>query len=195
MRRPVLAMIFFLLSFNLLYAEEEKASDFILKYSDKIKGIIKKNIPLEKKKIEVKKVVDEILDYNELAKRSLGRHFKDRTPEELDKFYKLMRELIETSYLKKITNTADYKLVIKSESKEEGEVVVDTEISAKEGKVQVGFALLRRGDKWVIYDLIIDEVSTLSNYKSEFNKIIREQGFDMVIKKMENKLTELKDEK
>ncbi|MGC8928159.1 MAG: MlaC/ttg2D family ABC transporter substrate-binding protein [Myxococcota bacterium] len=188
---PLLVMLPIISSF----AEEEKASDVILKYSDKVKTIVKKNISLEKKKAEIKKVVDEILDYNELAKRSLGRHYRDRSQEEIEKFNKLMRELIETSYLKKITSTVDYTLKILSEDDEEGEKIVNTEISAKEGKVQVGFAVFKRDNKWVVYDLIIDDVSTLKNYKSEFNKIIKEQGFNMVIKKMENKLSELKDEK
>lgn len=195
MRKLILILCFVVFSLSYLYAEEEKASEVILKYSDKVKGIIKKNISLDKKKTEIKKIVDEILDYSELAKRSLGRHYKDRSKEEIDKFNNLMRELIETSYLKKITSTADYTLKILSENDEEGELIVNTEISAKEGKVQVGFAVFKRDNRWVAYDLIIDDVSTLKNYKSEFNKIIKEQGFDMVIKKMENKLSELKDEK
>ncbi len=195
MKKVLLLIVISVISVSSLYSADEKASEAIVRYSDRVKMIIKKNIPLEKKKSEIRKVVDEILDYNELARRSLGRHYKDRSKEEIEKFNGLMRELIETSYMKKITSTIDYKLVVKGESDEEGELIVNTEISSSDGKVQVGFALFRRENKWVIYDLIIDEVSTLKNYKSEFNKIIKEQGFDMVIKKMENKLSELKDEK
>lgn len=176
-------------------AGEEKASGAIIKYSERVKAVLKKNIPIEKKKLEIRKIVDEILDYNELAKRSLGRHYKDRSKEEIEKFNTLMKELIETSYMKKITSSVDYKLDIKEEKDEEGELIVNTEISSQDGKVQVGFALFKRDSRWVVYDLIIDEVSTLKNYKSEFNKIIKEQGFDMVLKKMENKLSELKNEK
>jgi len=195
MKRVLFIGLVIAISSSVLYAEEEKASDMILRYSDKVKAILKKSIPIEKKKLEIKKVVDEVLDYNELAKRSLGRHFKDRSKEEIDKFNSLMRDLIETSYLKKITSTVDYKIEINSENEDEGELIVDTKISSKEGKVGVGFAVFKRDNKWVVYDLIIDEVSTLKNYKSEFNKIIKEQGFDAVIKKMESKLQELKDEK
>lgn len=197
MKKRIFLISFVLVIFmsGFLFAKEPTASDVIIKYSDRIKNVIKKDIQLEKKKVEIKKIADELLDYNELAKRSLGRHYKDRSTEEIERFSKLMRELIETSYMKKITSTVEYKLTIKSEEEEEGELIVNTEISAADGKVQVGFALLKRDNKWVVYDLIIDDVSTLRNYKSEFNKIIKEQGFDMVIKKMENKLNELKDEK
>ncbi len=190
-----ISFVFVIFMSGFLFAKEQTASEVITKYSDRIKSVIKKDMPLEKKKVEIKKIADEILDYNELAKRSLGRHYKDRSKEEIERFNKLMRELIETSYMKKITSTVEYKLTIKSEGEEEGELIVNTEISASDGKVQVGFALLKRDNKWVVYDLIIDDVSTLRNYKSEFNKIIKEQGFEMVIKKMENKLNELKDEK
>jgi phospholipid transport system substrate-binding protein len=195
MKKIFVVCVLLLIYSGAVYAGEDKASDMILRYSDKVKGILKKNIPIEKKKLEIKKVVDEVLDYNELAKRSLGRHYKDRTKEEIERFNYLMRELIETSYLKKITSAVDYDIVIKSENEDEGELIVDTSISSKEGKVGVGFAVFKRDNKWVVYDLIIDEVSTLKNYKSEFNKIIKEQGFDAVIKKMESKLQELKDEK
>lgn len=194
MKRIIISLI--VLGTSLIaYSEEEKASDEILKYSERLRQVLKKNLTLEKKRTEIKKIVDEILDYDELARRSLGKHFKERSSEEIERFNKLMRELIETSYLRKITSTVDYKISVKSENKDEGELIVDTEISAKDGKVGVGFAMLKRNGRWVIYDLIIDEVSTLKNYRSEFNRIIKEQGFDMVIKKMEDKLSELKDEK
>lgn len=194
MKRIIVSLI--VLGASLIaYSEEEKASDEILKYSKRLRHVLNKNLTLEKKRAEIKKIVNDILDYDELARRSLGRHFKERSSEEIERFSKLMRELIETSYLKKITSTVDYKISIKSENRDEGELIVDTEISAKDGKVEVGFAMLEKNGRWVIYDLIIDEVSTLRNYRSEFNRIIREQGFDMVIKKMEDKLSELKDEK
>lgn len=195
MGKSILISTFFVCYSLLLFPDESKVSDVIVKYSDKIKAVIKKNISLDKKKTEMKKIVNEILDYNELAKRSLGRHYKDRTKEEIEKFNGLMKELIETSYMKKITSTIDYKLDILNEGEEDGEYIVNTKISSSDGSVMVGFAFLKKDDKWLVYDLIIDEVSTLKNYKSEFNKIIKEQGFDMVIKKMENKLAELKDEK
>ncbi|MCX7944525.1 MAG: ABC transporter substrate-binding protein [Deltaproteobacteria bacterium] len=193
--KSIIVLIFGISLCPSLLIGEERASDVILRYSERVKSVIKKGIPIEKKKLEIRKIVDEILDYSELAKRSLGRHYKDRSKEEIEKFSSLMKELIETSYMKKITSTIDYKLVVKSEDDLEGELIVNTEISSQDGKVQVGFALLKRDDKWVIYDMIIDEVSTLKNYKSEFNRIIKEQGFDMVLKKMENKLSELKNEK
>ncbi len=193
--KKIFVVIFIMIFGTVVSASEEKASEAVLKYSEKVRQILKKNTQIEKKKAEIRKIVDEILDYNELARRSLGKHYKERTDAEIEKFNKLMRELIETSYMKKITSTVDYKLSIKSENQDEDEIIVDTEISAKDGKVGVGFAMFKRNDKWVVYDLIIDEVSTLKNYKSEFNKIIKEQGFDMVIKKMEDKLAELKNEK
>jgi phospholipid transport system substrate-binding protein len=155
-----------------------------------------KGSPAEKRmKDEVKKVVTEFLDYAELARRSMGKYWADRTDKERTEFTGILKDLIEASYLNKISGNADYQVEFleeNNEDAEDGDVLINTKISAKAGSVNVGYKMHQAGGKWVCFDLLIDDVSTLRNYKAEFNKIIKDQGYPALVNKMKDKLSEIK---
>jgi phospholipid transport system substrate-binding protein len=152
-----------------------------------------KGSPSERRmKDEVKKVVTDLLDYGELAKRAMGKFWAERTAGEQAEFTGMLRDLIEASYLGKISGNADYRVEFLDESEEDGDALVNTRASAKSGSVNVGYRMHRAGDRWLCFDLLIDEVSTLRNYKAEFNKIIKEQGYPALVRKMKDKLAEVK---
>jgi len=165
--------------------------------SARIKQILskpfEKDSPAEKKvKDGVKKVVTDFLDYGELAKRSMGKNWNDRTPAEKKEFVGLLQDLIEASYLNKITGNADYTVDFLDETEEDGDALINTNLKAKSGSINVGFRLHQVGDKWMCFDLLIDDVSTLRNYKGEFNKIIKDKGYDGLVKRMKEKAAEIK---
>jgi len=165
--------------------------------STKIKTIVSKNVPKgtpaeAKMKEDVRTVVSSFLDYKELAKRSMGKHWADLTDAQKTEFTGLLRDLIEASYLNKISGNADYKMEIVEEADEGGEPLVVAKLSAKGGVVNVGFKLHNAGGKWLCFDLLIDEVSTMRNYRGEFNKIIKDQGYPALVKRMKDKLVEVK---
>jgi phospholipid transport system substrate-binding protein len=165
--------------------------------SAKIKKAVSKPAPkgsaAEKKmKEEVRAVVTQFLDYTELAKRAMAKFWDERSDTEKTEFAGILKDLIEASYLGKISGNADYAVEFLEESDEGGDAYVLTKLSAKTGSVNVGFKLHKKGDRWLCFDLLIDEVSTLRTYKSEFNKIIKDQGYPALVKKMKDKLEETK---
>ena len=150
-----------------------------------------KGSPAEKKmKEDVRAVVTQFLDYTELARRAMAKYWDERSDAEKGEFAGILRDLIEASYLGKISGNADYAVEFLEESDEGGDAYVLTKLSAKGGSVQVGFKLHKTGERWTVFDLLIDEVSTLRTYKSEFNKIIKDQGYPALVKKMKEKLEE-----
>jgi len=152
-----------------------------------------KGSPAEKKmKEEVRAIVTQFLDYTELAKRAMAKYWDERTDAEKTEFAGILKDLIEASYLGKISGNADYTVEFPEESDEGGDAYVLTKLSARAGSVNVGFKLHKSGDTWTVFDLLIDEVSTLRTYKSEFNKIIKEQGYPALVRKMKDKLDETK---
>jgi phospholipid transport system substrate-binding protein len=147
----------------------------------------------EAQRAEVRKLVGTFLDYGELAKRSLARHWDGLTPKQRDEFVTTLRELVERSYLKQVHGNANYQIKYEKETKDGNEATVTatlhTVARGKKVKVALEYKVLWK-DRWVVYDVLTDEQSMLENYRAEFNKIINKEGFDALLKRMKKNLDE-----
>src|SRR2546423_5622604 len=144
---------------------------------------------------EVRKVVDQFLDFEELARRSLARHWDGLTPRQRTEFVSTLRDLVERNYLKQIHGEPNYDLKFDKETKEGGEATVHatlTTTSSKGKKVNIDleYKMVFKNGHWVVYDVVTDDQSLLENYRAEFNKIIDKDGFDALLKRMRRKLNE-----
>jgi phospholipid transport system substrate-binding protein len=144
---------------------------------------------------EVRKVVGQFLDFEELSKRALARHWDEITPKQRIEFVGTLRDLVERNYIKQIHGQPDYDLKFDKEAKEGGEATVDATLvtASKKGKkvnVALEYKMIYKAGHWVVYDVITDEQSLLENYRAEFNKIITKDGFDALVKRMRKKLDE-----
>jgi phospholipid transport system substrate-binding protein len=147
---------------------------------------------------EVRKVVGQFLDFEELARRALARHWEPLTPKQRTEFVATLRELVERNYLKQLHGQPDYDLKFEKETKEGNEAMVNAVLSTTSSKgkkvsVNLDYKLVYKNGKWVVYDVITDDQSLLENYRAEFNKIINKDGFDALIKRMKKKLDEKND--
>jgi phospholipid transport system substrate-binding protein len=169
------------------------------KSNEKLDKILGKNRPdwspeAELQRAEVRKLVGTFLDYAELAKRSLARHWDGLQAKQRDEFVNTLRELVERSYLKQVHGNANYNIKYDKETKQDSEAtvtgVLNTTARGKKVKIALEYKMLWKGDHWVVYDVVTDEQSMLENYRAEFNKIINKEGFDALMKKMKKKLDE-----
>ena len=167
--------------------------------NEKLDKILQKNRPdwtpeAELQRTEVRKLVGSFLDYAELARRSLARHWDGLTVKQRDEFVNTLRELVERSYLKQVHGNANYNIKYDKETKDGNEAtvtgVLNTMARGKKVKIALEYKMLWRGDHWVVYDVVTDEQSMLENYRAEFNKIINKEGFDALMKRMKRKLDE-----
>lgn len=148
---------------------------------------------------EVRKVVGQFLDFEELSRRSLARHWEGLTPKQRTEFVGTLRDLVETNYINQIHGKPDYDLKFDKETKEGneatvGSTLVTTSPKGKKVNVSLEYKMVYKPSKWVVYDVITDEQSLLENYRAEFNKIISKDGFDALLKRMRKKLDEKKPE-
>jgi phospholipid transport system substrate-binding protein len=164
--------------------------------------VLQKNKPnwspeAELERSEVKKLVGSFLDYGELAKRSLGKHWDKLTPKQREDFVETLRQLVERSYLRQIHGSANYNIKYDKEEKNGSEATVyatlNTVARGKKTKIALEYKMLWK-DHWVVYDVVTDEQSMLENYRAEFNKIINRDGFEALLKKMKKKLEEKEDD-
>ena len=169
-------------------------SDQLRAQSDKAVKILEepelKKKPVERR-TQVRQVANDIFDFPETAKRSLARHWAPRTQAERDEFVSLFSDLLERSYIGKIELYGGEKIQFIGESIEGEGAVVRTKLITKQGtEIPIDYRMLKRGDKWLVYDVVIEGVSLISNYRTQFNKIITTSSYQELIKKMKTKQDE-----
>ncbi|MBI5628886.1 MAG: ABC transporter substrate-binding protein [Candidatus Rokubacteria bacterium] len=140
----------------------------------------------------VRKIANDIFDFGEIARRSLGRHWQGRTDKEREEFISLFGDLLERSYISKIELYGGEKILYTNERMDAEVAVVSTKVITKNGtEVPIDYRLLRRGDRWLVYDVSIEGVSLVSNYRTQFNKIIQTTSYGELVKKMRAKQDEV----
>jgi phospholipid transport system substrate-binding protein len=144
---------------------------------------------------EVRKVVGQFLDFEELSRRALARHWDAITPKQRTEFVGTLRDLVERNYIKQIHGQPDYDLRFEKETKEGTDAtvtatLVTTSPKGKKVNVALEYKMVWKNGRWVVYDVVTDEQSLLENYRAEFNKIIAKDGFDALVKRMRKKLEE-----
>ena len=145
-----------------------------------------------KRRQALKKAISGIFDYTEMAKRSLGKHWNVRTDAEKKQFAELFATLLENSYAAKIESYNNEKIVyIKEIVEEEYAEVKSKVVTAGRDEFTLDYRLFKQNGKWMVYDVIIESVSLVSNYRSQFNKIITNSGYDKLVQKLQTKNQEL----
>lgn len=146
-----------------------------------------------KRRQALKKSISNIFDYAEMAKRSMGKHWNVRTPAEKKVFVDLFATLLENSYAGKIESYNNEKIVYVKDLVDGDYAEVKSKVvTANRDEFTLDYRLLKQNNKWMVYDVIIEGVSLVSNYRSQFNKIITANGYDKLVKKLQSKTEELK---
>jgi len=152
---------------------------------------LKAEAKVNERRAAVRKAAADIFDFAETAKRALGRHWKDRTDSEREEFVKLFGELLERSYISKIDLYGGEKVFYVGESVDGHLATVRTKVTTKQGtEVPVDYRMLRRGERWLVYDVAVEGVSLVSNYRTQFNKIIQTSSYQELVKKLKSKQDE-----
>ena len=166
------------------------AVDRVLKTLDdpSLKGESK----LMDRRTAVRKIANEIFDFSEIAKRSLARHWQPLSEGQRTEFVGLFADLLERSYISKIETYGGEKIQYTGERVDGDLSTVSTRIITKNGtEVPVDYRMIKRGDHWLVYDVSIEGVSLVSNYRTQFNKIIQTSSYNELVSKLRNKQDEL----
>jgi phospholipid transport system substrate-binding protein len=153
---------------------------------------LKKEGRAKDRRAAVRKIANDIFDFSETARRSLGRHWQGRTQAERDEFVQLFSDLLERSYIGKIETYGGEKIAYNGDSVEGDQAKVQTKLVAKGGgEIPIEYRMHKVGDRWLVYDVVIEGVSLVANYRTQFNKIIQTSSFKELMNKMKNKQQEL----
>jgi phospholipid transport system substrate-binding protein len=150
----------------------------------------------QERRAKLRQAVLQRFGFEEMSRRALGQHWRKRTPEEQREFVALFSDLLERSYIDKIESYGGGKKDIrytKETIDKDGYASVRSEIvSSRDLNVEVEYRLLPRNGNWEVYDVVIEGVSLVNNYRTQFNKIILEGSYADLVKQMKLKLEQEK---
>jgi phospholipid transport system substrate-binding protein len=142
----------------------------------------------QERRTAVRKVAEEVFDIAETAKRALGPHWQQRTSAEREEFTQLFADLLESTYIARIDEYGGERIRYTGEKIDGDTAIVQTRVLTKKGsEAPVDARMIRRGDKWYIYDVMIEGVSLVNNYRTQFDRIIRSASYAELVKRLRDR--------
>lgn len=166
-------------------------TDHIRKTTDKMISIL--NDPVLKNNLEerrkmLRNAVNERFDWREMARRSLAEHWKSRTEEEKKEFVPLFTDLLESTYMKRIENYSGDQVSYDDERvKGDYSLVKVTIFTDKQVEIPVVYKMKKKGQEWMIYDVSIEGVSLVKNYRQQFDSVILSSSYQGLVEKLKEK--------
>jgi len=142
----------------------------------------------DERKQRILNVVTDMFDFREMAKSSLAQSWNTLTPEEQDTFVGLFTRLVEQRYIGKIDSYSDQKVVYKKQLVKGDNAMIYTDIVDKDLEIPIIYRLEENKGKWLIYDVKIENVSLIVNYRRDFDSIIRKEQFAGLVEKITKQL-------
>jgi len=139
----------------------------------------------------IRAVANQIFDFTEISRRSLALHWQARTAAEREEFTRLFGDLLEHTYISKIENYSGEKIQYVGETLDGDRAVVRTRIVTKQGTaIPLDYRMFPQGDRWRAYDVTLEGISLVANYRAQFNSIIQRSGYPDLVAKLRVKYDE-----
>jgi len=139
----------------------------------------------------LRRIAGEVFDFNEISRRSLGRYWQPRTPAEREEFVRLFADLLERAYVSKLELYSGEKIEYPGEVPDGDVTTVKTRIITKQGTpIPVDYRMFQQSGQWRAYDALIEGVSLVSNYRSQFNSVIQRTSYEDLVKTLRAKAAE-----
>jgi phospholipid transport system substrate-binding protein len=146
----------------------------------------------EQRRQEIRRAAVALFDFTEMSRRALGRHWEERTDAEKTEFVRLFTELIARSYMGRLDRYAGEPVTWIGESVDGDAAQVQSRfVTTRGARVPVDYHLHRLDDRWAVYDVLVESVSLVGTYRSQFDRIIRTDSFAALLKRLRQKEQEL----
>lgn len=131
-------------------------------------------------------------DFRNMSQRILATHWRSADPQEQQRFVALFSDLLEANYIGKIEAYTNETVRYLGEQIIEDRAAIDTAIVTAGAEIPISYRLQRTGERWLVYDVVIEGVSFVGNYRSTYGEIVRREGMSGLLQKMEEKLREIR---
>ena len=136
------------------------------------------------------KIAEQVFDWQEMARRALAVHWRERTPQEQQEFVRLFRDLVEGTYINRLESAIQEKREIQyvGEQVDGSRAAVKTNVVTRRNQqVPIEYRLQKADGRWLIYDVLVEGISLVNNYRSQFNRIITSSSYNDLVQKMKNR--------
>ncbi len=139
----------------------------------------------------IEETIGENFDFEEMAKRSLAVHWKSRNASEHHEFVTLFRSLLSKTYAGKIENYSGETVNYLKERLKDGYAEVQTNMVSAKAEISLDYRLILKGSTWRVYDVVVNGVSLVKNYRSQFNRIIHRSSYEDLVTTLREKSSEI----
>lgn len=164
--------------------EVRKTIDQVIKINEQLSGEAKQ----KERRAKLREVIQPKFDFAEMSRRSLGAHWQNITPEQQDEFVKVFSDLLAHTYLARIESVKSGMVRVDSENLDFPRSVVKTTVENNSDKFPIDYKLMNTEGNWKIYDVVIENIGLVANYRNEFAGIIRKEEFSGLMQKLREKL-------
>jgi phospholipid transport system substrate-binding protein len=187
---PILFGLMMTLAITVIAAD--KPTESVRTSVEAIIGILK-DTGLDKpaKRDKIRGVIAERFDFRAMSQRTLATNWRKASKEEQQQFVELFAELIQNTYIGRVEAYTNEEVKYPGEKITDDRAVVDTLIVTSSKEIPVTYRLYLKGDRWLVYDVNIEGVSLISNFRNSYQEIVKKDGFSGLLAKMEEKVREL----
>lgn len=151
-----------------------------------------KSLDPDLRRTRVTQLVRSRFDFTSMSQRILATHWRSASPQEQQRFVALFSDLLEANYTSKIEAYTNEVVQYRGEQIIGDRASIDTSIITASAEIPIAYRLQRAGDHWLVYDVVIEGVSFVSNYRSTYGEIVRREGMSGLLRQMEEKLQEVR---
>jgi len=148
---------------------------------------LKKPDRLDERRRVLEKLIGERFSWDEMAKRTLGTQWAKLDDKQRQEFTDLFRGLLTTTYIGRIESYSGEKVVYLNERLQDGFAEVRTKVAAGKAEYPMDYRLMDKSGDWHVYDIVLDGVSLVNNYRGQFSKILRTSSYEDLVGKLRNK--------
>ena len=139
----------------------------------------------DSRRLEIRRIAGDLFDYDEMARRTLSRHWSARTPQQRAEFVRLFTELLERSYVGRIEQFSGERIVYVSETVDAPYATVRSKIvTRRPAEITMDYRLMLRDGRWRVYDVLVDGVSFVATFRGEFDRIIQQSSYAGLVDKL-----------
>ena len=166
-------------------------TDQVRAYTDQVLKVLQSQaLTLPERRAAVAHIASEAFDVSETAQRALGVHWQQRTPAEREEFVRLFANLLEQTYVSRIDQYGGERLTYLGEQIDGERAIVRARIETRDGieVLPVESRLLFKDNRWFIYDIVIAKMSLISNYRAQFERVIRTASYEELVRRLQGRI-------
>ncbi len=185
-----LGVVFALVAAFSLALAAETPLDVVKSHIDGVISVlVSKKLSVTQKKRRIMEELDTAIDWPYVSKLVLGIYYKKCSPGQFSEFERLFKEFVKHVYARKFLRYSGERIIYKGQRVEDGIAVVDMVLVTTKGqKIPIACRLSKRDGRWLIYDVLIEGISMVNNYRIQINRIISKKGVNGLLRILRRKV-------